>query len=238
LINAVLNHSGFDLSGITNLSSVLKNANVTQTILDAIPFENATNLNAAFSYAVIDPSLSTLEIDVSHATNVTEMFESANLTNKFSLRLKNMPTTLTSLEEMFASSYGPTTFSRFDLDLSGIDVSHVTSMRRMFNYSYAKSIDFDGWDTSAVTNMNSFFSNMPSISGGETIKLWMPSTFVYTGTSSNNPFTSGYSNAKFEIYTDVLEENVSQQGWWSTKPSSVTTVHYGATHADFLAAIA
>jgi surface protein len=54
------------------------------------------------------------------------------------------------------------------LDLSGFDVSNVTSMSNMF-YSCTSEINIDGWDTSKLTDANYMFSSFTN--GGKYIDL-------------------------------------------------------------------
>lgn len=83
-------------------------------------------------------------------TNATEAFYGAG---KLTDVPKHIPTTITSMENMFNSAV---TFN--DPDISDWDTSNVTNMSKLFAWATTFNQPLHKWDTSKVTNMTQMFS--------------------------------------------------------------------------------
>ena len=64
-----------------------------------------------------------------------------------------------------STNYANADYSEFNGDLSGWDVSSVTSMHGMFYSAAAFNGDLSGWDVSKVTSMHGMFRNVASFNG-------------------------------------------------------------------------
>lgn len=110
------------------------------------------------------------------------------------------------------------------LDLSSFDTSKVTNMQSMFSgFNVVFGLDLDSFDTSSVTDMSYMFNSYPLR------KIWVPSTFVATGCSSEQkPFVvAGSQNC--HVYTDA--SSAAEQDWGTIDPGFI--MHYNSTHADY-----
>ena len=104
--------------------------------------------------------------------------------------------------------------STFDDDLSGWDVSEMTSLRYMFNKAYAFNGDISGWNVSKVTDM----------------------TYMFADASNFNGDLSGWDVSKATRMTQMFQQSTSFNGdisGWDV--SSVEDMHSMFTGASSFA---
>ncbi|MDD9908757.1 MAG: BspA family leucine-rich repeat surface protein, partial [Ahrensia sp.] len=135
---------------------------------------------------------------------------------------------VTSLREMFRSS-------NFNGDISGWDVSNITTMQSMFSGADAFNQDIGGWDTSSVTNMTSMFSGTDifnqDISGWDTSSVTTLQS-MFDGAkafdqSLNGWDTSNVTNMQRVFFGSNFNSDISS---WDT--SNVTNMHAMFGHND------
>ena len=97
--------------------------------------------------------------------------------------------------------------STFDDDLSGWDVSEMTSLRYMFNKAYAFNGDISGWDVSKVTDMTYMFSDASNfngdLSGWDVSKVTHMDQMFQQATSFNGDI-SGWDVSSVEDMHDMF----------------------------------
>ena len=181
-----LNLSGWDLSGVTDISRLWEGCdNLTSIDLSYVDLSDLSSLNDIFkgneklveinleeskiSSKVTDmsaifqncSSLTTLNLSNFNATNVTDMSRMlqgcSSLTN---LNLSSFNTSkVTNMNSMFSWCTSLTS-----LDLSSFNTSNVTSMNNMFNRCTSlTNLDLSSFDTSSVTDMFSMFAYCSSL---------------------------------------------------------------------------
>jgi surface protein len=156
--------SGWDTSQVINMSNMFTlavkfNNGDLSTAAGSKPLTlntaNVTNFSNMFQNArAFNQSVSSF--DVSRATNVTGMFDSASGVGKFNngflsgqtgnLNFTFNPGALISLEAMFRNQSG------FNQDISNWSTSSVTSLRFMFSGASSFNQDISSWDTAKVSN--------------------------------------------------------------------------------------
>ena len=150
-----INLQGFDISNVTNVSSMFFNSN-TQTINlgDKFDTSNVKDMSYMFSYSKATSINLGAKFDTSNVTNMRFMFyhssaQTINLGDKFDTsNVKDM-------SYMFDSSQATA------INLGNkFDTSNVESMNSMFNESQATTIDLgDKFDTSNVTDISCMFTH-------------------------------------------------------------------------------
>lgn len=88
----------------------------------------------------------------------------------------------------------------FNQPLSSWDTSNVTNMRSMFNHAFGFNQDISGWDVSSVTDMGSMFEEArgfnQDISGWDVSSVTSAS-FMFNGAESFNQDISGWNTSSF-----------------------------------------
>ncbi len=154
---------GYDLSGVTNSSYMFQSARTDNLSLKNTIMSHANN-NAQFMfYAAVVKNIDLSGFDISGVSNAKYMFKDFrsqnNGTNTGTISFKDM--TLSNLsgnnaQQMF---YGTKVQS---LDLSGCDMSFVTSFDSMFYGAEISSFSTEGWDITGATTMKNMFRSFKS----------------------------------------------------------------------------
>ncbi len=105
-------------------------------------------LFAEYFYVTVSPA-DNAALDTAVAAGISNWGNTADLNYI-------VTTAVTDMTDIFKGTLGDP--NMFNGDISGWDVSKVTTMENMFNYASAFNGDISGWDTSAVTSMNYMFS--------------------------------------------------------------------------------
>jgi surface protein len=161
-----------DLSNVTNLSSMFRDAELFNSNINNWDVSNVTNMYSMFwSNELFNQDLNNW--DVSNVTDMSYMFWTAHAFNgdvsdwdvssvtdmgrmfwwtDFNGDLSNWNVSnVTNMYEMFRAS------DSFNSDISGWDVSNVTDMTGMFSGNSLFNADLSDWDVSSVTSMQSMF---------------------------------------------------------------------------------
>ena len=140
------------------------------------------------------------------------------------------PTTLTDFSGMFSAA------KKFNHDISGWDVSHVTNMSQMFSGAKAFNQDISAWNVSNVTDMNAMFSYATSFN--QNLNTWDTSNVtnmngLFYGASS---FNSDISNWDVSSVTDmysmfgsatIFNQDISM--WDTSKVTTMGHMFYNAS---------
>ena len=152
-----LDFSGLDTSNVTDMSYMFNySQNLTSVNLKNIDISKVNNMTLMFSYTT---SLSTLDLSGLDASSVTSMnlmfagsgINSINLSDFDTSSVKNMQLMFTSTNNLES------------LDLSDINVSHVTNVDNILNGSKVKQLDLTGLSWDSLTSFNLMFSGANSL---------------------------------------------------------------------------
>jgi VCBS repeat-containing protein/surface protein len=209
-----------DLSGITDLSEMFKDATSINADLSAWDTSNVTNMNAMFSGATaFNQDLSGW--DTSKVTDMSSMFNGAT---SFDGNIGPWDTSsVTAMSGMFSGA------SSFNQSIGGWDTSSVTGMDFLFSNASAFNQDIGGWDTSNVTTMESLFESAQAFN--QDIGGWNTSNVTtMTGTFANaDSFNQDIGDWDTSNITDMRDmfldaDSFNQDiGDWDT--SNVTSMH-------------
>ena len=142
--------SSWDVSSVTNMFEMFRNARNFNLPLTNWDVSNLTNMKGLFRNASkFNQPLNSW--NTSKVTDVSNMFEAAIEFNQ-PLNNWNM-SNVTNMLAMFSSA------SKFNQPLNTWDTSKVTNMFEMFNNAGAFNGDLDQWNTSNVTDMTRMFRN-------------------------------------------------------------------------------
>ncbi|MCR9227029.1 MAG: BspA family leucine-rich repeat surface protein [Flavobacteriaceae bacterium] len=142
-----------DLSNVTNLSYMFRNATSFNGDLSGWDVSHVTNMGSMFSDASsFDGDISGW--DVSNVTDMNSMFAYAT---SFNGDIGDWDVShVTSMSGMFSGA------TSFDGDIGGWDTSNVTDMALMFSAAKSFNGDISGWDTSSVMFMGEMFREATS----------------------------------------------------------------------------
>jgi surface protein len=112
-------------------------------------------------------------------------------------------------------------FSNFStsssLDLSGWNVSKITSMYNMFNLATIPELDVTGWDTSKVTNMNGMFE-----------------TFKGSTITGLNTWNTGKVTNMSSMFEDCKATSLNISNWDVSKVTTMNGMFAGCTNLTTL----
>ena len=184
-----------DLSNVSNLSSMFKNAgsNTSNLFINNINkwdtrnvnsisnmFKNATSFNQNIN-----------DWDVSNVTDMNNIFNNATSFNqplnkwelKFGVNIKSMFLNATS----------------FNQNINDWDVSGIYNLQQLFSGATSFNKPLNNWDTSKVTNMYAVFKNAESfnqpLNNWNTSNVTTTSQMFQNATSFNQPLNSWETNA-------------------------------------------
>lgn len=155
----VVESSGWDTSGVTNMSCMFSGCS-SLTGVDVAGWDttNVTDLRYLFSGC---SSLAEVDVsgwDTSCVTDMRNMFEGCSSLAKVDVAGWNT-SRVTGMRSMFEGCSSPA-----GVDVAGWDTSSVTNMRTMFSGCVAlETIDLSGWDTSRATDMKYMLDDCPSL---------------------------------------------------------------------------
>ncbi len=151
-----------------------------------------TEMNSMFARCTLLEKIDIKGLDTSNVTSMVQMFR--NLNNMETIDLSDLNTgKVVNMAYMLSDS------GFVDLDLSTFDTSNVTNMQNMFQYdNKLKSINFNGWNTSKVNNMNEMFRNY----GNSQLKILDFSEFDISKVNSYNHMLEGLKS-DISIYTNT-----------------------------------
>ena len=145
--------STWDVSNVTNMSSMFPGARNFNQDLSAWDVSNVTDMNYMFENATsFNQDLSAW--DVRNVTNMEYMFYNAQNFNQ-DLSAWDV-SNVTNMSRMFSNA------SSFNQDLSAWDVSNVTYMYGMFENATSFNQDLSAWDVNNVLGFNDFDAETPS----------------------------------------------------------------------------
>ena len=209
-----------DLSGITDLSEMFKNATSINTDLSNWDTSTITNMqNMFYGASSFNQNISTW--DTSNVTDMSGMFYGAS---SFNQDIGGWDTSsVTDMDLLFRDA------SAFNQDIGGWDTSNVTSMVQMFMEATTFNADISGWNTSNVTTMESMFENAQvfnqTIGGWDTSSVTTMSRIFALADSFNQNIGAWDTSSVTDMRDMFLDADVFNQdiGAWDT--SSVTSMH-------------
>ncbi|WP_422106258.1 BspA family leucine-rich repeat surface protein [Winogradskyella sp.] len=140
-----------DLSGVTDLSHMFRNANAMNSAIDHWDMSTVTNMESMFSHALaFNQNIGSW--NVSAVTNMHGMFFSAIAFNK-----DIGAWDVSAVTDMSGMFYGASAFNRY---IGSWNVSAATSMSYMFRSASAFNQDIGSWDISAVSHMSEMFDGV------------------------------------------------------------------------------
>ena len=138
-----------DLSRVTTLKNMFRNANVFNGILNNWDISTITDISGIFAYAEIFNR----PLDNWNTSNVIDMSETFRGARLYNEPLDNWNTALvTNMYGMFSSA------STFNQNIDYWDVSQVTDMTYMFSSTSAFNQPLNRWNVSRVENMSGMFA--------------------------------------------------------------------------------
>lgn len=147
-------------------------------LIDVLQWGNVKLHNATKQFYSCDNLIgfsATDTLDVSNVTNMTKMFQAAEV---FNADLSSWDVSnVTDMTEMFFQA------KVFNGDLSTWDVSNVTDMSAMFRSAEAFSGDLSSWNVSNVTDMSSMFTEAFAFSSN--LSSWDVSNVIEMGAMFN-----------------------------------------------------
>ena len=169
-----------NLSQVTNMSLMFKNASSFNQNINHWNVSNVVNMNEMFrsAYRFNQPLDSW---DVSSVTKMESMFDNAH---DFNQNIVGWDiASVASLSKMFFSAYS------FNQPIGSWNVSGVKDMTQMFASAYSFNQNIDGWDVSSVVSMLGMFSQAKAFN--QPLRSWNVSMVndmsrMFNGTDSFN----------------------------------------------------
>ncbi|MCP4767153.1 MAG: BspA family leucine-rich repeat surface protein, partial [Gammaproteobacteria bacterium] len=249
VINAV---DAPDLSGVTNLSEMFKDATSINQDLSAWDTSSVTSMFRMF-YGATTFNQDISAWDTSSVTNMSRMFSGVTTFNQdigawdtssvtrmygmfenattFNQDISGWDTSnVTDMGRMF---FGVTTFNQ---DISAWDTSSVTRMAAMFYNAAAFNQDIGAWDTSSVTGMFGMFENATTfnqdISGWDTSSV-INMAIMFRGAAAFNGDISAWDTSSvtdmFGMFENFTTFNQDISGWDTSNVTDMERMFFGAT---------
>ena len=143
--------SSWDVSAVTNMAAMFYGAGSFNQDISSWDVSSVTYMHKMFYYAgSFNQDISSW--DVSAVTNMATMFQEAT---SFNQDISSWDViAVTDMSFMFSDA------TSFNQDISSWDVSSVTNMSYMFRDATSFDQDISSWDVSAVTNMTDMFKGV------------------------------------------------------------------------------
>ncbi len=203
--------SGWDVSNVTNMSSMFLRAELFNSDLSGWDVSNVTEMAGMF-YGAKSFNSDLSNWNVSNVVNMSALFyDAASLNSEIGgWDVSNV----TKMNGMFFGA------KLFNADISGWDVSKVTEMPAMFAFADSFSADIGSWDVGNVTDMSNMFSGLKNfnvdISGWHVDKVTNMSS-MFSGAESFNADISGWNVGEVvtmtSMFTDAKSFNADISGW-------------------------
>ena len=179
-----INLTGIDMSNVTSMNSMFYNCSkLTNLDLSNINAPNVTNMYSLFNNCTNLASINMSNFNAVKVTSINGLFYRCNNLNVLDMSNFNAPNItdinlfdgLSKLTELNLSGFNTSHVTSMtgmfsgcssltNLDLSGLDVSNVTSMNAMFQgCSSLTNLDLSGLNVSNVTGMNGMFAGCSSL---------------------------------------------------------------------------
>ena len=157
------------VTGTGSLAGLFRDLNNLTTIVgleNLTVDDRVTSIERVFqgTHNLVDGYQAVANWDVSGVRNMTAMFANARSVQALDLSGWTLNTNVApvnfSMLDMFLNAHSLTTVG----DLSGWDVSHVTSVASMFQHARSlTSLNLSGWNLERVGSMNAMFNHMQSL---------------------------------------------------------------------------
>ena len=236
--------SGWDVSQVTNMSSMFRDSSFNGNIL-GWDVSKVMNMSSMFqNNKVFNRDISDWE--TGNVTNMDSMFEGSSFVgygdkdgdgNDESYISGWDVSKVTDMTEMFKDTEvfngdisewktgELTSMNRmfynnkaFNQDISGWNVSKVTDMRSMFALTKAFNNDLSGWDTGNVTNMDSMFEGSSFVGYGK------------DGDGNDKSYISGWDVSKVTDMTEMFKDTEVFNGdiseWKTRELTSMNGMFY------------
>ncbi len=204
--NTFNNINKWDVSNVTNMSSMFASAKAFNQPLDKWDVSHVTDMSFMFDGTkAFNQPLN--KWDVSHVTNMTEMFENSKAFNQ-PLNKWDV-SNVTNMEGMFR-------FAKvFNQPLDKWDVSHVTDMSAMFEYTEVFNQPLNKWDVSNVTNMTEMFDGTKAFN--QPLDKWDVShvikmSFMFSNAISFNQNISNWNVSNVIFYDHFADDGCPING--------------------------
>lgn len=198
-LNAYGEINTWDVSAITDMSSLFLNKTTFNDDINNWDVSNVTNMQNMFTNATsfnkdINTNIQNNTWNVSNVTNMQGMFNNATAFNQ---DLNNWDTSIvTNMMELFRNA------TVFNGNISNWNTSSVNNMRSMFYNVSGFNQDISGWNVSSVTNMSGMFENASSfnqnINSNQSNNSWIVTNVInmenmFSGATSFNQDISGWN---------------------------------------------
>ena len=216
-----------DLSRVTDMSNMFRNASSFRQNIGNWDVSNVTNMNSMFEFAfVFNQDIGNW--DVSSVTNMNSMFYAAD---NFNQNIGSWDvTSVVSMSSMFDNALA------FNQDIGSWNVSNVTNMERMFDNALAFNQDIGSWNVTSVVSMSSMFDN--ALAFNQDIGSWNVSNVtnmnrMFAGARSFNKdigsWKVGNVTNMTEMFADARTFNQNIGGWDVSNVTNMTEMFRGVS---------
>ena len=219
--------SDWDVSNVTDMSSMFHYADSFNQFLNNWDVSNVTDMSGMFHSAdSFNQPLNNW--DVSNVTDMTYMFYDADSFNQ-SLNSWNV-SSVKNMRGMFSSA------KTLNQPLNDWNVSRVTDMSYMFEDAYLFNQPLNDWDVSNVTDMSYMFSRAESFN--QPLNSWNVSSVVAMGWMFNNAYSFNQPLNDWDVSSVTDMSSMFDSAYSFNQPlndwdvSNVTDMSYMFSFAD------
>lgn len=154
---STINLSNWDMSGITDMSSMFESSKITSLDVTGWNTSNVTNMSQMFSGCTNLASVDVKKLNVGQVTNMSSMFARSGIT---AFDASGWDTSnVSDMNKMFFTCRNLASVNNTDWN-----VGNVTNMYQMFaNCSALTAFSSNSWNTGNVTDMRYMFSNCTAL---------------------------------------------------------------------------